>query len=134
MSNANWRNTAELVGITAIVITLFMVAYELRQNTTASQQVAAATYASSTRETLLFLASSPDFSSILVKNFDGQELSEEEDVRVLNFHRSMLRTWQDTHYQYLSGNLDEDFWFAELKFLKLTNEDLLEKDITPIWY
>ena len=124
MSKANWKDAAELVGIAAIVASLFMVAYELRQNTIASQQEAAATYAASTRDLDLFVAGNPEFSSIVQKVVNGQEISSEERFRLRIFYRSVLRTWQDTHYQYLSGTLNKDIWDAEFKFM----QDIFESD------
>ena len=35
-----------------------------------------------------------------------------------------MRTWQDTHYQYLSGTLNKDIWDAEFKFM----QDIFESD------
>lgn len=114
-----WNEYIELIGIVAVVLSLFLVAYELRQNTAASRQVAAAAYASGSRDVLLFVAGNTEFSDVLTKSIEGKSLSNEEFLRVLNFYRSLLRTWQDSHYQHLSGALDETLWQAELRFIEM---------------
>ena len=118
MNKASWRDTAELVGILAIVMSLFLVAYELRQNTVASRQQAAATYAASARDLDLFVAGNSEISAAVLKNITNQNLSPEERFRLNNLYRSVLRNWQDTHYQYLSGTLDDELWDAERRFMK----------------
>jgi hypothetical protein len=118
LKKANWREIAELVGIVAIVISLFLVAYELRQNTIASRQQAAATYAASARDLDLFVSGDSEISSIVFKSITRQDLSPEENFRLSNFYRSVLRTWQDTHYQYVSETLDDEIWSAERRFMR----------------
>ena len=46
MKSSTWKDAAETIGIAAIVVSLGLVAYEVRQNTRAIEQEAAATYAS----------------------------------------------------------------------------------------
>jgi hypothetical protein len=124
LSQTNWKDKAELVGLAAIIASLFLVAYELRQNTTASRQAAAVTYATASRDIDLFVAGNPEFSSLLKRVIYEQEVSPDEWFRLSMFYRSVLRSWQDTHYQYLAGTLDEEIWNAEHRFMR----EILEAD------
>ena len=66
------KDYAEIIGIGAVVVSLLMLTYELRQNTVASQQAAAATYSEAWRDIELFSAGNPEFTSTLLKAINGE--------------------------------------------------------------
>jgi hypothetical protein len=113
MNPTSWRNIAEILGVGAIVFSLILVAYELRQNTLATELGVATSFESSFGEMELFIAGNPEFAALLLKGIDGEELSSIEQLRLTIFYRRVLRSWQNLHYQYLSGALDESLWLGQ---------------------
>jgi len=110
------KDAAEVIGMAAIVISLGLVAYEVRQNTRAIEQEAAATYTANSIASNFFVAGNSDFSRIIVKSW-SEELSAEEKLRLSVFFRGVTQSWQNTYFQYLSGTLDEIFWQSEFTFM-----------------
>ena len=112
----NWKDVAETIGIGTIVVSLILVAYEVRQNTRAIQQEAAATYASNSIQLNLFVSGNSDFADIIVKS-RSHELSAEEQLRLNVFYRGVAQNWQNTQFQHLSGTLADEFWESEVRFM-----------------
>jgi len=131
MKSTNWKNIVETIGIGAIVFSLIMVAYEVRQNTIATELEVAASYESSFSEMEFFIAGNPDFAELLAKGIDGVELNRTESLRLEMFYRRVLRSWQQLHYQYLSGALEESLWSGQQVGMVLTI--LSDKGLQASW-
>lgn len=116
MKKNNWKDTAELIGMAAIVISLGLVAFEVRQNTRAIEQEAAATHAANSIAINHFVAGNEDFSRIVVKS-GSEQLSPGERFRLTVFYRGVARHWQYTYFLYRSGSLDQEIWESELRFM-----------------
>ena len=109
----NWEAisaVSEIVGAVAVVISLIYVAAQIRQNTkmmrtTAKQGLTEAT------QSLIYTAI--DRSDEWVKLMTGDDpTSPEEDARMSLLVRAMLRGFESQCYQYESGLLEEDEWYA----------------------
>jgi hypothetical protein len=113
------KDYAEIIGIGAVVASLLMLTYELRQNTIASQQAAAATYSEAWRDIELFSAGNHEFTSILLKGINGErdQLTAVEIFRLDFFYRTVFRSWQNSYLQYRAGSLPEEIWNAEVRFM-----------------
>jgi len=91
-----------------VVAGIFLVAYELRQNTIATRLSVAESFTAQLSEMELRLAESPKLSEILQRASRGEHLSDADQFRINLFYRQALRAWQYMHYQYLSSALDEE--------------------------
>jgi hypothetical protein len=92
------KDTLELVGIVAVIVSLLILGYEIRQNTDTSAAQAVFELNESARQTLFQEATDPDLASLISKaekDFEG--LSERE--------RYMYGRWVFAHV-----NLFESAW------------------------
>jgi len=110
-----WLTLLANIGVLAGIAFL---AFEIRQNTTATKLDAASNYEAALREYELFVAGNPDFTEIIVKSKANEPLTEIEQFRVKMFFRGALRNWQTAYFQYLLGALDERIWESQLGFMK----------------
>ncbi len=102
-----------------VVIGIVFLAYELRQNTISTDLEVASNYQSSFSEIELLIAGDSEFSALLLKGRSGEELSDQEQLRLAVFYTNVLRQWQNVHYQYFSDALDEDMWRGQREYFTL---------------
>jgi hypothetical protein len=109
-----WLALAANVGVLAGIIFL---AYELKQNTVATELEAASNFQGSFTELEMLIAGSPEFAELLTKGIAGASTTEVEQLRLNAFYTNVLRQWQFIHFQYLSGAIDEEVWGGERAYL-----------------
>jgi len=102
-----WMALAANIGVLAGILFL---SFEFRQATMTSRIEAARQFQKSFSQIEFFIVQSPDFAELLVKRRNGEEVSNTDQFRLATFYGNVLRTWQNTHFQYLSGALDGDIW------------------------
>ncbi len=102
-----WMTLAANIGVLAGIMFL---SFELRQNTMASRMEAASDFQDSFSKIEFFIAQSPEFAELLVKGREGEEVSVTGQLRLTVFYGNVLRTWQNSYLQFLSGALDKDLW------------------------
>lgn len=102
-----WMTLGANVGVLAGII--FLV-FELQQNTMATQLDAASNFQNNFSEIELFIAGNPEFAELLNKGREGEELTPTDQLRLGVFYGNVLFSWQFTHFQHLSGALDEAIW------------------------
>jgi len=109
MKFANWKDTAELFGIFAIVASLVFVGLQLRQ----SHKIALATqYQARAEATLnLYLAGIEADWLPTIPLRDG--ISEEMSARDINVFLWLWIQYDNHYYQYQAGYLDESGWQAQ---------------------
>jgi len=117
-----WLALAANIGVMAGIIFL---AYELRQNTVATELDAARNYQSSFSEITLFIAGNPEFAELIVKGREPDaDISDVDRLRLRVFYGNVLRQWQSMHFQFLSDALDAEIWRANrFRFASLLRED-----------
>ena len=113
-STNRWLTLAANVGVLAGIVFL---AYELQQNTVATQLEAATNFQGSFSEIEMLVAGSPEFADLLVKGVQGDDLSATEQFRLNAFYTNVLRQWQFIHFQYLTDSINEEMWRGELTYL-----------------
>jgi len=102
MAKSNWKDTAELVGIVAILLGLYFVYTEIRQN----RIIAQAEINTVTLQSLMDQRrwkSDPEFSKIYLKGLHApSELSEVERFRLNQYFDSVLISYsfEYTNYNY----------------------------------
>jgi hypothetical protein len=133
MKKTTWRETAELIGIIAIVASLIFVGLQLRQ----SQEIAIADQYQSRADTAVqwysARAQSPQLFEATVKRISETAAAGGYDQIILNAleeqgaeavatayleYRSNMTMLDNYHFQYENGFLTEDAWRAYRERLK----------------
>ncbi len=118
MIPSTWKDTAEIIGILAIVASLIALVIELRQTQSA---LSAETYQARAIDAigeLLIVADSEHLAPILTKTNFGADfeavgnLSAGDRLRLQHYLRARMIDWDNEHYQYQSGFMDADFFAA----------------------
>lgn len=107
MKQTNWKDTAELVGIAAIVLGLILVAYELRQNT---QMMRAQTRAQITEKVIELFSvnmNDQDYANVLIRGNNLEELSAVEQYQYSRHRNAWASYWVNVAYQHKMGMYDE---------------------------
>jgi hypothetical protein len=118
MIKSSWRETAELVGILAIVASLIALVMELRQTQSALSAETYQTRAIDAIGELLDVADSEYLLPILTATNNGADyeavanLDAEDRMRLLNYLRARMIDWDNEHYQYQNGFMNADFFEA----------------------
>jgi len=117
----HWMTLGANIGVLAGIIFLIL---ELQQNTVATRLEAASNFQNTFSEIELFIAGNPEFAELLRKGREGEEIAPANQLRLSVFYGNVLFTWQYTHFQYLSGALDEDIWIGtQTKWARLMSDD-----------
>lgn len=108
IKSENWKDSAELVGIAAIVLGLVLVAYELRQNT---QMMRAQTRDALTEKQMMFsgwIGTSEYAADVLLRGTEGLlEPGTPEYYSYGFLVHGILREWENSFYQYEQGLFDK---------------------------
>ena len=108
MIRDDWKDLLEGVGMIAIIATLILVAYELRQNTLMirAQINQSRTEVAVSEQQATY--NSDYMPEIIDKVRKGQELSTQERVRYGSYIRAFLRNQDNAYWQYSQGLLGEN--------------------------
>ena len=104
----NFRRNLEVAGGIAVIVSLLIVAYEIRQNTTALQATAMQESTTILREQVMILATNADLSKLVASDFD--RLDADEQGRVKWSSRSFWFGYQGQFRQWRIGLLPDDEW------------------------
>ena len=106
----SWLTLAANIGV---LIGIFVVAVQLQQSQTEMRAES-----SNMRTQLSFQnnynARIYKIDELRQKLANGQELTEEEGLKIVEFRQNILRYFENLHYQYQIGVLDEEIWQANL--------------------
>ena len=118
---SRWLTLGANIGVLAGII--FLV-FELQQNTVATQLEAASNFQNNFSEIELFVAGNPEFAELLNTGREGEELTPTDQLRLSAFYANVLFSWQITHFQHLSGALDEGIWQGnQIKLTRIIGND-----------
>ena len=107
----------EVAGAMAVVITLMFLARQLRENTK-SGNAAAHSERTNRNITLSLWAGDHSVGSIRRKLEAEEELSDVESETLFVHDISVLRHFEDLHYQKSLGIIDDETWSANLSGIK----------------
>jgi len=108
LSTRNFREYAELIGIAALVISLIVVVYELRQNTNALQGTAIDTISERQQFELYW---SSEIAPVFVKAIkDPEQLTASETWQLSEWHTSAIAARQSEFSQYRLGLIEDTDW------------------------
>ena len=116
----HWLTLAANVGV---MVGIVFLAYELQQNTVATQLEAATSFQTSYSEIEVSIYGDHEFAALLVKGREDRPVDEIEELRLQVFHNNVMRHWQTNHLLYLAGALDEDIWVGNREFMQLVLND-----------
>ena len=110
----NWRTLAELIGLIAVVASLLMVAYELRQTQTSIRASAHSLRAERSIELSRFVVETKT-RAIRERWLQGEQISTDEQ-QILDAQLTItMRHFEDLHYQHQQGLLTDETWAANLR-------------------
>ena len=116
----HWLTLAANVGV---MVGIVFLAYELQQNTIATQLEAATSFQTSYSDIEVSIYGDQEFAALLVKGREDQPVDGIESLRLQVFHNNVMRHWQTNHLLYVAGALDEDIWSGNREFMKLVLND-----------
>jgi hypothetical protein len=100
----------EVIGVIAVVFSLALVAYELRQNTEAVQVANHQALVAMDLEKNSWLRD-PEFAAIyVVAREDFEKLTPVQSQQYLTFVADTFNAWEFAHITYSSGAMDENIW------------------------
>ena len=108
----------EIVGATAVVVTLAYLAVQIRNSTKIAR--------SSTRQAIASMAfvmgtdlvADRSLTEALIKDFKNEDLDEADWVRLLARNYIGMRHYENIHYQHLCGMIEPDEWRGFRRNLK----------------
>ena len=119
MVGKDWRGIAELVGLAAIIASLFLVVYEIRQNTISVQSTTLQQHFAQHSSLILARLDNPELLAATVKAADGSsELTIEERRLFGPYTTNVMRNHFIAFELMLSGILPEAQWNTFLESLR----------------
>ncbi len=112
MKKIDLGQTITILANIGVLAGIIFLAYELRQNTRATQLASAESALSSQSELDLLIAESEGFATLLASDANWDELDGADRLRLQRFTFSALRQWENVHYQYSIEALNPRFWEA----------------------
>ncbi len=101
----------EILGAAGVIVTLIYLARQIRQNTRATRLSTSHSIATAARDWNRPLLLDPELAwTFQVGTEDPSRLDEKEHARFIELCFSLLRMFEDAHYQYHNGALDRDVW------------------------
>ena len=100
----------EIVGATAVVITLGYLAIQIRDSTRIARSATRQAIASMAFSQGNDLVSDRSLTEALIKDFKGEDVDETDWVRLLAHNYMAMRHYENIHYQYLAGMIEPDEW------------------------
>jgi hypothetical protein len=129
LPNNNWKDIAELIGLAAIVASLILVAFEVRQATFQAQAEASSDVVFELQSSIKELAVSPDLSEIFVRaTTEGvSSLTAVEKFRVSQWERARRFRMISVIDQFERGFVDREQIMAMLPSLSRAESGLWDE-------
>ncbi len=109
----NWEAigaVGEIIGVVAVVISLYYLAAQIRTQVEQAKLAALHQMSKQFRD-VTSLYSSPDISEIFVRaNEDFDAISDAETVRLIVLTTNLFRVWEETFLEMRNGHLEVKVW------------------------
>ena len=79
------------------------------------------------------LAAQSTFGNLEAKILAGEQLSQEELVDAREYISRMLRDFENIHYQYNLGVIDDEIWAANLRGISFIRNNATFEAVYPGW-
>jgi hypothetical protein len=125
----NWEAVSaigEIVGATAVVLSLLYLSVQVRHNTRVAR---ASTRHEITQSAMVggqLLAGNDRIAELILRRASGEQLPPADHLRVMGMAYMTTRNWENIHYQFLSGMLTRDEWLAFRENLRALFQN-------PVW-
>ena len=86
---------------------IFFLAYEIRQNTTATQLTAAESHLAAVIGQNNLIVENPQVADIVARVIAGEDISMSESVQLFYLFYSRLLAWQNSYLQYAEGAISD---------------------------
>jgi hypothetical protein len=100
--------SVEILANLGVVAGLVFLGLEIRQNTELLESEIVATRHFMRTEDFLLPLEYPDLATALIKNHNGQELSEYQQLILNRAMATMLHNWQFVYTQYAKGRIEQE--------------------------
>ena len=120
MTIQDWGAVGELISGVAVLITLVYLAFQIRQNTSALRAQTRAEVSQHAVDHLLTPVNRETLGEIILKSNSDVELSGWESQQLHHYYVSLLRRWENFHYQYRMGLFDESEFTAHQEVWRRT--------------
>jgi hypothetical protein len=110
-----------------VLVGIFLVLIELRQNTESAELQAAQSYVTLSHELDFRIVDDPSLIALFLT--PPEERTPEESRRLDRWYFGSLRTWENGYYLYKKGVLDKDLWSGQEAFmadLLISSDELRE--------
>ena len=109
----DWRQTAELMGIAAIIVSLILLVYEIRQNTLSVQSTALQQHFDQHTSLMLARLDNPELRAVTSKAFDGLSSLTVEELGLYGpYITNVMRNHFVAFELMQSGILPENQWLT----------------------
>ena len=105
----------------AVLAGVFLLLFELQQNTESSELQAAQSYVALSHELDFRIVDDPSLTALFLTPED--ERTPEESIRLDRWFFGSLRTWENGFFLHSRGVLDDDLWSGQKAFMA----DLLQE-------
>src|SRR5689334_7450247 len=113
MNLTDLANIGQIVGAIAVIVSLFYVGYQIRQNTSAVRSAAAQTVHEHFARWYQMIAADPELSRITANGLrDYASLTEQERVRFISAFMSFLSYSQNAFLKWREGLLEPQLWLG----------------------
>ena len=117
MALEDWAAIAEIIGAVAVIITLIYLATQIRQNTAAIRSSNATTVLINTQQLANLLIVDRELADLMLRAMkDKSGLSPSDKLAVYAWFYNMLKIGELAYRAYVNGELDEEYWNAQLAF------------------
>ncbi len=109
----NWEAISaigEIVGATAVFISIVYLATQIRENTRTSRSATRQAIVDSVCGPAMIWAENEEFSKVFQRHLDGDSLEPHQYLRLQGYCYVCFRNWENVHYQYRTGMLEDDEW------------------------
>lgn len=109
----NWEAIGaigEMVGAISVIATLFYLALQVKHATSVARGATRQSVSQMNVDSLGFSLDSAVLSSAARKTTIGEELTPEEHSNYVRWVLARMRVFENAHYQYTHGLLEEDEW------------------------
>jgi hypothetical protein len=109
----NWEAVgaiSEAVGVSAVVVSLVYLAIQVREQSRETRIASSYELTSAFRETISWLTDPQNAEVALAASSDIEQLTDAQRLQFNTFCIQYFRVWEQAHYQYSEGRLDESTW------------------------
>jgi hypothetical protein len=120
MKKIDLSQAVSILANIGVIAGIIFLAYELRQNTLATEITAAQNLVTNIGSRNIVVIESDEFAQVLLRAEAGEPLTPSETLRLRLFFADALRGWQSIFVQNQQGALDEAIWQTQLAEMELT--------------